>query len=126
MSVEGIAENLLSVEVERADLDVSEMLLPAERRILASAAAIQTHQRFTVVHELGHWFCLEGRGDPMMCRAEDVGLDTGEKRLEREADAFAAELIVPEETVRVAADLGVSAEVLAWRGYSLGLGEAPT
>src|SRR6185369_3163119 len=75
--VESIAEDLLGLAVERARIDCSGMLLPAERRILVNANEVETRQRFTIAHELGHWVCqcLEGRTAPVYCRAEDVGLD---------------------------------------------------
>jgi Zn-dependent peptidase ImmA (M78 family) len=73
---------------------------------------------------------------PVYCRAEDVGEGAG-KALEREANVFAAELLMPEPTVRAefaraasAADLGryfgVSEEAMAWRLYNFGLvGDRP-
>jgi Zn-dependent peptidase ImmA (M78 family) len=93
-------------------------------------------RRFTLAHELGHWVCqcLEGTEAPVFCRAEEVGLDPEVKALEREADAFAAELLMPEDEVRAAwggdpdataARFGVSGEAMRWRLSSLGLGEAP-
>jgi Zn-dependent peptidase ImmA (M78 family) len=59
----------------------------------------------------------------------------GEGRaLEREANVFAAELLMPEELVRrlggsntreVAATFKVSEEAMSWRLYNLGLSERP-
>jgi len=131
--VESIAEDLLGLEIERAELEVSGMLFPAERRIIVNADEPETRQRFTIAHELGHWVCqcLEGRMEPVYCRAEDVGVDPEAKALEREANVFAAELLMPEEAVRsstaetTAADFGVSAAAMGWRLYSFGIGEAP-
>ena len=66
-----------------------------------------------------------------MCRADEVGVGEG-RALEREANVFAAELLMPEELVKSAwresmpatADLlGVSHEAMAWRLYNLGLVE---
>ena len=126
--VESIAEDLLGLAVEARDLDVSGMLLPAERRILVNAAEPEPRQRFTIAHELGHWICqcLEGSTRPVYCRAEDVGVDQEARALEREANIFAANLVMPEEAVRVAAGanrFGVSDEALAWRLYNLGIRE---
>jgi hypothetical protein len=86
-------------------------------------------RRFTLAHEVGHWVCqvLEGRGAPIMCRAEVVGVGEG-KALEREANVFAAELLMPEGLVRAsfdgtaagtAAQFGVSDEAMGWRLYNL-------
>jgi Zn-dependent peptidase ImmA (M78 family) len=131
--VDAIAEDLLGLAVERAGIDCSGMLLPADRRILVNVREVATRQRFTIAHELGHWVCqvLEGDTEPVYCRAEDVGLDPVAKALEREANVFAAELLMPEDAVRVAAAgapaerFGVSGEAMAWRLYSFGLGEYP-
>ena len=134
MRVESIAEDLLGLAVERAEIDCSGMLLPAERVILVNAAEPETRQRFTIAHELGHWVCqcLEGETEPVYCRAEEVTLDPHIKAREREANVFAAELLMPEEAVREAharnesaTTFGVSGEAMAWRLYSFGLGESP-
>jgi Zn-dependent peptidase ImmA (M78 family) len=88
-------------------------------------------RRFTLAHEVGHWVCqvLEGRGAPVMCRADVVGVGEG-KALEREANVFAAELLMPEELVRstwesnpdaAAGRFGVSGEAMSWRLYNVGL-----
>jgi Zn-dependent peptidase ImmA (M78 family) len=128
--VESIAEDLLGLEVERAEIDVSGMLFPGERRILVNAGEPETRQRFTIAHELGHWICqcLEGRMEPLYCRAEEIGVDPEAKALEREANVFAAELLMPEEAVRDAANdpkisgrFGVSGEAISWRLFSFGL-----
>jgi hypothetical protein len=133
--VEAIAEDLLGLSVgESETLDVSGMLLPAERQIWISARESREspgRRRFTLAHEVGHWVCqvLEGRVAPVFCRAEVVGVGEG-RTLEREANVFAAELLMPEERVRAAFDrsvattaerFGVSEEAMQWRLYNLGL-----
>jgi len=129
--VEAIAEDLLGLSVERAALEVSGMLLPAERRVIVNAAEPDARRRFTVAHELGHWACqcLEGSSAPVYCRPKDVST-AADRALEREANVFAAELLMPEAAVRNAfaangADLanqfGVSDEALAWRLFNFGL-----
>jgi Zn-dependent peptidase ImmA (M78 family) len=131
--VERIAEDLLGLAVaERDDLAVSGMLLPAEREIYVNAEDVPTRRRFTLAHEVGHWVCqcLEGKGAPVMCRAEDVS-EGADRTLEREANVFAAELLMPEPAVRaefsgggeIAERFGVSSEAMAWRLYNLGLVE---
>jgi Zn-dependent peptidase ImmA (M78 family) len=82
---------------------------------------------------VGHWVCqcLEGRAAPVYCRAEDVSAaDESARALEREANVFAAELLMPEPAVRaafasdaagVAASFGVSEEAMAWRLYNFAL-----
>jgi len=143
--VESIAEDLLGLRIEeRWDLaDCSGLLLPAERLIVLNAAerASATNDpplrrsRFTLAHELGHWIC-HARPDPhaaapSYCRTLDVAHDT-DRDLEREANVFGAELLMPEAAVReawaalpdpaeVAAKFDVSALAAHWRLYSFGL-----
>ena len=137
--VEAIAEDLLGLYVEEVDLDgVSGLLYPAERLIQVNANDVPARRRFTLAHEVGHWVCQvqEGRGAPLMCRAEDVAPDT-DRTLEREANIFAAELLMPEPDVRsfylaysdpdaAASRFSVSAEAMRWRLFSFDLiSEAP-
>ncbi len=129
--VESIAEDLLGLYVEEGDVDCSGLLVPAERRVVVNAAEPAARRRFTLAHEVGHWVCqvLEGHAAPVCCRAEEVGVGEG-RALEREANVFAAELLMPEPAVRevfagsveeCAETLGVSAEAMHWRLYNLGL-----
>jgi len=104
------------------------MLLPAERRILVNVAEPEPRRHFTIAHELGHWICqcLEGTAKPVYCRAEEIGVDPDAKALEREANIFAANLVMPEVAVRTAGGenhFGVSDEAFGWRLYNLGLVE---
>ncbi len=94
-------------------------------------------RRFTLAHELRHWVCqcLEGQTAPVYCRAQDVSA-SADRLLEREANVFAAELLMPEAGVReewsrvesandLAARFGVSGEAMRWRLYSFDLVEHP-
>ena len=101
------------------------MLVPSERRIVVRSDE-PVRRRFTIAHELDHWICqcLGGTAKPVYCRAEEIGVDPATKTLEREANIFAANLVMPEGAVRSAVDedsFGVSEEALAWRRYNLGL-----
>jgi Zn-dependent peptidase ImmA (M78 family) len=126
--IQSIAEDLLGLMVEEQELDVSGMLFPAERRIVVNASEPGPRRRFTIAHELGHWVCqcLEGTAAPVMCRDQDVST-AADRALEREANVFAAELLMPEEAVRAGSEntFGVSDEAYRWRRFSFGLGEAP-
>jgi Zn-dependent peptidase ImmA (M78 family) len=132
--VEAIAEDLLGLRVEEVDLDgVSGLLYPSERLIQLNANDVPSRRRFTLAHEVGHWVCQvqEGRGAAVMCRAEDLG-PGADRTLEREANVFAAELLMPESAVRAGVEdgataevFGVSDEAMRWRLYSFGLGERP-
>lgn len=89
--------------------DLSGLLVPAERRIWINAqeaARSNARARFTIAHELGHWrLHSKGAGaHTRFCRPDDVGATlpeiTSSKRLESEANRFAAELLMPAELVR--------------------------
>jgi len=142
--VESIAEDLLGLRIEERELEWSGLLLPAERTIVLSAAESPRHDpplrrhRFTLAHELGHWVChcREGRAlalEPTYCRAADIANDA-DRSLEREANIFATELLMPEAAVRAvwaelgkveatAARLDVSPVAIGWRLFNLGLVE---
>lgn len=132
--VESIAEDLLGLRVEEAELSgISGFLYPAERLIFLNARETPQRRRFTLAHELGHWICqhLEGTREPVYCRHEDVtAAEPPDRAREREANVFAAELLMPERAVRnqwpgelqrVATTFGVSEQAMHWRAYSFGL-----
>lgn len=130
MPVEAIAQDLLGLNVgESTDLEVSGMLLPATREVWLNAEESAARRRFTLAHEVGHWVCqcLEGKPATVYCRSDEVGVGEG-RALEREANVFAAELLMPEKLVRhqsmmpdAAAQFAVSEEAMGWRRYNLGL-----
>jgi Zn-dependent peptidase ImmA (M78 family) len=147
--VESTAEDLLGLRIEQSSElgDLSGTLLPAERLILlnASEAAHEgmpiRRQRYTIAHEIGHWVCHVLGADavtapqPSYCRAADLSEET-DRALEREANVFAAELLMPEQAVRdlwlsaaqvdlVAAHFGVSQLAAHWRLHSFGLLDRP-
>jgi len=133
--VAAIAEDLLGLSVAEVELEVSGMLLPATRQVFVNVTETESRRRFTLAHELGHWVCqcLEGKASPVFCRPKDVST-AADRVLEREANVFAAELLMPELAVRAAWDgdhaacagrFGVSVEAMRWRLYSFGLGDPP-
>jgi Zn-dependent peptidase ImmA (M78 family) len=143
--VESIAEDLLGVRIERsAEIDCSGMLVPAERRIVLNAAEAPRDERplrryrFTIAHELGHWVChVLGRPNPQptYCRAVDLTA-SADRTLEREANVFAAELLMPEPVVlsawaelsdvaACAARFDVSPSAMHWRLYGFDLADRP-
>ena len=89
---------------------LSGLLFPAQRRIYVSAVeALRSPGRrnFTIAHELGHWHLHRSEGDDAhtrFCRADDVGGESravrDAARIEREANRFAAALLMPEALVR--------------------------
>jgi Zn-dependent peptidase ImmA (M78 family) len=113
-------------------------------------------RRFTAAHELGHYrlhltpaLARSDSADVAMIQADVEIAETGEAdmaAMERQANRFAAELMMPEALCRtlferhssrygttarflvhhLASDLLVSREAVAWRLYVLGLIEKPT
>lgn len=140
MPVEAIAEDLLGLALGEAPLPVSGMLVPARREIWVDAreaAESPARRRFTIAHEIGHWVCQvrEGRVAEILCRPDPSLARQADPR-EREANVFAAELLMPAAEVRrLVADglpeaellerFGVSGPAMAWRLFNLGLGPRP-
>ena len=139
--VEAIAEDLLGLRIEQqSDMRYSGILLPAERTIVLNAGEAPRDDaplrrfRFTIAHELGHWVCHvlgADRPEPAFCRAKDLAEDA-DRGVEREANVFAAELLMPEPAVRsawvelaeiatCAARFDVSPTAMQWRLYGFGL-----
>ena len=136
--VESIAEDLLGLHVEYGhELEYSGILLPGERRIVVNdwqPREIGLRRRFTLAHELGHrvCHCLEGqRTNEVFCRPVDVSR-AADRDLEREANVFAAELIMPEPLMRqewaqepslmeMCWRFQVSESAMHWRLYNLRL-----
>lgn len=57
-------------------------------------SAVRGRERFSVAHELGHWHLHRGRS--FKCRVDDPSANLSSDRvLEKEADAFAAHLLMP-------------------------------
>jgi Zn-dependent peptidase ImmA (M78 family) len=113
-------------------------------------------RRFTAAHELGHYrlhlapaLARSDYADAEMIQSDEEIAESGEADLaamERQANRFAAELIMPEAVCRslldrhasrygttarflvhhLAGELLVSREAIAWRLYGLGLIEKPT
>lgn len=82
----------------------------------------RVRQRFTIAHELGHGLLHRGRMPLFIDKGYGVAFrngrsSTGELRMEREANAFAAALLMPEAMVRNAVD------ELSWtHGFDVGGG----
>lgn len=50
-------------------------------------------ERFSIAHELGHW--AHHRGETVACRATDIGKFSRTNLVERAADQYAADLLMP-------------------------------
>lgn len=124
IDVNELAEEHLGLDVqEHADLmsllgapmppegaTLSGLLFPSERRIWVNAVEAGRwpgRRRFTIAHEIGHWqLHRDGayEAHARFCRSDEVEA-TGDRarkarNIEREANQFAAALLMPEELVR--------------------------
>jgi predicted transcriptional regulator len=108
------ALNLELVQKTREPFSCEAALEPMgdTRAIVLNGAADERRRRFTIAHEIGHFMLHPGR-----LRPERDGLVNEAMRAEeREADAFAAELLMPEHLVRQAvAEQGADKVLLADR-----------
>jgi IrrE N-terminal-like domain len=147
LDVEELAASLCRLRVRAADdlgpiagaapkVQLSGVLLPGRWEIWVRRDEPERRRRFTVAHEVGHHL-LHSDGAAVLCRPSDVETAQGDLRArEREANRFAAELLMPEQMVREAADhggpnpialaghFGVSDVAMGYRLVTLGYLEA--
>lgn len=69
-----------------------------------NAADILPRRRFTAAHELGHAVLHRDKMSGFIADATISETDDGTSEMEREANRFAAELLMPEEVIRARAD----------------------
>ena len=96
IDLEAIAWHL-GVQINRCDLDGCEARIIGhhDRAIIrVNRSSHPRRQRYSIGHELGHWH--HHRGRMLICRSEDIGnRKQGTPQLERVADAYAADLLLP-------------------------------
>lgn len=133
--VADIAESLLMLDIVEEDEiralpgapaacgPLSGLLTTADQTIWVDRREAQRsreRERFTVAHEVGHWVLHARRGAAktyeQACAPDDVREDGGPREREREANAFANELIMPEAIIStLAPELGFNLALLAER-----------
>jgi IrrE N-terminal-like domain len=126
------ADDLCPIAGLPAKTPLSGVLLPARWEIWVRRDEPGPRRRFTVAHEVGHHL-LHSDGAAVLCRPADVEAARGDERTrEREANRFAAELLMPEPLVREHADrdgpdpialaecFGVSDVAMGYRLVNLG------
>jgi Zn-dependent peptidase ImmA (M78 family) len=117
----------LGVETYEEDLDGPDgVLLKVDGTsviLINSNCTYQTRKRFTVAHELGHFYMPHHNLDKFMCTMKDAPRYVSDSKLEREADAFASELLLPlrelENELRCPPSIDVVARVADLYGTSL-------
>lgn len=97
IDVEAIALDS-GVEVQFAQLSGCEAsLVGFGSRAIATInpCGVRGRERFSIAHEVGHWHLHRGRS--FQCRVDEADLNLAADRvLEKEADNFAAQLLMPE------------------------------
>ena len=96
IDLEAIAWHLGVVKVKYARLDGCEARIVGvgdKAIITVDDRSIPQRSRFSVAHELGHWHFHRGR--TLLCRCEDISEGGSANGLERTANKFAAELLLP-------------------------------
>ncbi|MCX8018455.1 MAG: ImmA/IrrE family metallo-endopeptidase [Rhodocyclaceae bacterium] len=125
----------LGVEVHSEAIDESGRIELADvPRIVVNGNEAWVRQRFTVAHELGHWVLGHLRQGQRLFRDRPEAFSTAASGVEREANAFAAALLMPADALRYAMQQGiadslqslarlfdVSQSAMYWRVNGLGL-----
>lgn len=108
VDVESIAQNLgLVISPEPFEGDMSGCLVRrsgARPVIGVNSTHAPTRKRFTIAHEIGHYLLHSGsvyldRESSFRVNLRDSRSSTGEDAIEREANSFAAELLMPKVLV---------------------------
>ncbi len=96
---------MLGLKVKEADLEGCDGVLVRAKGIARGIIAVKRtvrsegRKRFTVAHEIGHYI-LPGHDGGSICRPVDIeGWKDKSNTKEREADDFAAELLIPTSVV---------------------------
>lgn len=88
--------NLKAYNTTFTQPDVAGALDRKAKKIYVNRSDPQTRKIFTLAHELGHYFIHKDRNVDILYRERD-----NHDEAEREADHFAAMILIPEETIRV-------------------------
>jgi hypothetical protein len=127
----------LNLELREVDADgfdgslIREKELPLGAIVVRQSIRETSRKNFTIAHELGH-FLLPGHQEAdAVCGSDDIGnWGDASKVLEREADEFAAELLMPASVVqpiirsadpslqaieKISTECGSSLSAAAWR-----------
>lgn len=95
IDLEAIAWHL-GARIKRCELDGCEARIIGHRDraiIRVSCLSHPRRQRFSIGHELGHWH--HHRGRMLICRPEEIGNQRRAPPVERAADRYAADLLLP-------------------------------
>ncbi|MEW6105129.1 MAG: ImmA/IrrE family metallo-endopeptidase [Bacillota bacterium] len=108
IDVEGFCRKVAGIEIyfeEGIDERVSAVLRRDLGAILVNANKPRVHTRFSIAHELGHWYL---HSDSAVMGERTVPLAVINEALDVEANAFAAEFLMPATAVRELVRVGVA------------------
>jgi Zn-dependent peptidase ImmA (M78 family) len=98
VDVEAIARSLgLTVTFVRRGTGFDGQLLRERMVIEVNASKLETRQRFTIAHEIGHY---QLGHSPVVCVTDDRSIADPTRINERQANAFGSELLMPEPWIR--------------------------
>lgn len=90
--------------------EISGALDRKQKRIFLDSTDPYTKKVFTLAHELGHYFLHDDQAYDILYREKRLH---ARPELEKEADEFAAELLMPEATIRLYWPIAESIQQLA-------------
>lgn len=98
-----VAQQGIEVVREAGSDSLSGMLIVDDEGafVVVNSNDVRKRQRFTLAHELAHFVLHRPEGEAVFHRDEKAS--QGTDRVEMDANAFAAELLMPEEAVRAEA-----------------------
>jgi Zn-dependent peptidase ImmA (M78 family) len=108
IDVEAFCKNVAGLEIyfdPGMDDRVSAVLRRDLRAVLVNANKARVHQRFSIAHELGHWYL---HSDSSVANERTVPLAAINELLDAEANAFAAEFLMPAAAVHEFVRAGVA------------------
>ncbi len=114
------------------DKNISGVLSREENAILVASDETPNRTAFTVAHELGHYFLHKDKATDVFYREQILNITEEDRETEKEANWFAASLLMPPQLVkkyyRIAKDIdvlsslfGVSPTAVYYRLKNLGL-----
>jgi Zn-dependent peptidase ImmA (M78 family) len=87
-----VAEGLTIVRVMEWDERMSGYFEHATKTIGVNGKHHRHRQRFTIAHELGHFFLAHPQGQ---CYDQEISLEEQKREFDTEANEFASELLIP-------------------------------
>lgn len=127
------ANNVIIKQGDFKHPDISGSYDRKSQTIIVDTDDEPNRQAFTIAHELGHHFLHEGKTEKeIYLRYYSEKLSFEDKKVEQQANLFAASLLMPEELIRkewelhpdeklLAKKFGVSQSALHYRLLNLGL-----